>query len=268
MKTSLRGVGIGLAPLLLFAGSARAQETREFCPDRPGLGTPACTIGSGRAAIDFGIFDWTLDRQGADRSDEYSAGDLLLRYGFTDSLEVQVGWTAYAHTRTRAGNIVDEAGGTGDILIALRQNLHHADGARFSIAIMPYATLPAGNDSVSAGDWGVGLVVPLSYELPGGFALGLTASADAAVDGDGEGRHLAFGAILGLDVPVSDTVGATFEFSARRDRDPAGATSELLAGLSAGWSPGDNLQLDIGANLGLNRASADLEFYFGIARRF
>lgn len=263
-----RAVAAGLAPLLLFAGVARAEEPRDFCPDRPGLGTPACTIGSGSAAVELGGLTWTLDRQGADRSDEFSAGDLLVRYGLTDSLEVQIGWTAYAHARSRAGNVVEEAGGTGDILIALRQNLHNPDGSGLSIALMPYATLPAGSDAVGAGDWGAGLIVPVSYELPGGFALGLTASADAAVDEDGEGRHFAFGAVLGLDVPIADSLGATFEFSARRDRDPAGASSELLAGLSAGWSPDGDLQLDIGANFGLNRAAADLELYFGIARRF
>jgi hypothetical protein len=264
----MKRLASALAPLLSLAGAAHAQSLRDFCPDRPGLGTPACTIDRGHFAIELGLLDWTLDRQGGSREDDIAAGDLLVRYGLTDSLEAQIGWTAYGHVRTRDGNAVQQAGGTGDMLVALRQNLHNPDGSGLAVAIMPYATLPTASDGIGAGDWGAGVLVPISYELPHGFALGLTAEADAAVDADGEGRHFAFGAVIGLDVPVSDAIGATFELSARRDRDPAGASTELLAGASAGWTPNGNLQLDIGANAGLNRASPDLELYFGVARRF
>ena len=131
-----------------------------------------------------------------------------------------------------------------------------------------YAILPTASNGVGAGDWGAGVLVPASYELPGRIELELTAEADAAVDEDRHGRHFAYGAIVGVEVPVSDAVEAAVELSAKRDRDPAGATTELLAGLSAGWSPTANLQLDIGANAGLNRESPELELYIGIARRF
>jgi hypothetical protein len=256
------------APLLLAAGAAQAEDLRDFCPDRPGLGTPACTIDKGHAAIELGLGDWTLTRQGGDREDDFATGDLLVRYGLTSSLEMQVGWTAYTHVRARSGKFVAHQGGVGDVFVALRQNLHDPDGSGFSIALMPYATLPTGSDGIGAGDWGAGLLVPMSYELPHGLALDFTAEADAAVDADGNGRHFAYSAIFGLDVPLADKVGATAEFSAGRDEDPSGHSTELLAGLSAGWTPNDNLQLDVGANVGLNRDSPDVELYFGVARRF
>jgi hypothetical protein len=259
---------LAAAPLLLAAGTARAEDLRDFCPDRPGLGTPACTMDKGHVAVELGLGDWTLTRQGGDREDDTATGDLLVRYGFTSSLEMQVGWTAYAHVRTRSGNLIARDGGTGDVFVALRQNLHNPDGSGFSIALMPYATLPTGSDGIGAGDWGAGLLVPMSYELPHGLALGLTAEADAAVDADGNGRHFAYSAILGLDVPLADKLGATAELSAGRDEDPSGHSTQLLAGLSAGWTPNDNLQLDIGVNAGLNRDSPDVELYFGVARRF
>jgi len=247
---------LSLAPLLLFAGGARAETPRDFCPDRPGLGTPPCTIDPGRLAVESGLLDWTRD----EGEDDLAAGDLLVRYGLTDRLEMQLGWTAFVDAGGRSG--------TGDLFVALRRNLHDPDGSGFSVAVMPYATLPTASNGVGAGDWGAGVLVPMSYALPGGIGLELTGEADAAVDEDGDGRHFAYGAILGLDMPVSDAVEATVELSAKRDRDPAGATTELLAGLSADWKPAENLQLDIGANAGLNRASPDLELYVGIARRF
>ena len=256
------------AALLLGAGTARADPLRDLCLDRPGLGTPACTIDPGHAMVELGLGDWTLTRQGGAREDDLATGDLLVRYGLTSSLEVQVGWTAYAHIRTRSGNGVARAGGAGDVTVAVRQNLHHPDGSGFSAAIMPYATLPTGSDGIGAGDWGAGVLVPMSYELPHGFALDLTAEADAAVDADGNGRHFAYSAIFGLDMKLTDKVGATAELEAARDEDPSGHSTQLLAGLSAAWTPSDNLQLDLGTNLGLNRDAPDLEVYFGVARRF
>jgi len=259
---------LAAAPLMLAAGTARAEELRDFCPDRPGLGTPTCTIDQGHVAVELGLGDWTLTRQGGDREDDFATGDLLVRYGLTSSLEMQVGWTAYTHVRVRAGNVVSRDGGTGDVLVALRQNLRNPDGSGFSIALMPYATLPTGSDGIGAGDWGAGLLVPISYELPHGLALGFTAEADAAVDEDGNGRHFAYSGVFGLSADLSDKVGATAELSVGRDEDPAGHSTQALAGLSFGWTPNDHLQLDVGANAGLNRDSPDLELYFGVARRF
>ena len=259
---------LAAAPLLLAAGTARAEGLRDLCPDRPGLGTPACTMDPGHVQVEIGLGDWTLTRQGRDREDDLATGDLLVRYGLNSSLEMQVGWTAYTHIRTRSGNVVAHDGGTGDVTIALRQNLHNPDGSGFSIAIMPYATLPTGSDGIGAGDWAAGVLVPVSYELPHGFALALTAEADAAVDADGNGRHFAYSAVLGLDMKLAEKVGATAELSLARDEDPSGHTTTALAGLSANWTPNDNLQLDVGANAGLNRNAPDVELYFGVARRF
>lgn len=255
-------------PLLLIAEAARADTLRDLCPDRPGLGTPACTMDPGHLQFELGLGDWTLMRQGGDREDDFATGDLLVRYGLTASLEMQVGWTAYTHSRTRTANLVSRGGGVGDVTVALRQNLRNPDGSGFSIAVMPYATLPTGSNGIGAGDWGAGLLIPISYELPHNLALGLTAEADAAVDADGNGRHLAYNAVFGLSAGLSDKVGATAELSIGRDEDPAGHSSQVLAGLSFGWTPSDNLQLDVGTNAGLNRASPDLEVYLGVARRF
>ena len=252
---------VGLSP-------AQAQTLRDFCPDRPGLGTPPCTMDKGHAAIELGLGDWTLTRSPGAREDDIATGQLLVRYGLTDSLEAQVGWTAYTHVRTRNGTAVERHGGTGDVRIALRQNLHNPDGSGFSVAVMPYVDLPVGSGSIGAGDWGAGVLVPMTYPLSPALTFDLTAEADAAVDQDGSGRHLAYSAILGLDAKLSSKIGATAELSLARDEDPSGHATPALAGLSMDWSPNDHVQLDIGANFGLNHDSPDAEVYVGIARRF
>jgi hypothetical protein len=67
---------------------------------------------------------------------------------------------------------------------------------------------------------------------------------------------------------VSDDISMAAEVSLTRDRDPGGHSTEALAGFSAGWQPDDDSQWDVGANVGLNRDSPDVEVYLGFARRF
>jgi outer membrane putative beta-barrel porin/alpha-amylase len=264
----IASAALAAMPLLLGATPARAQTLRDLCPDRPGLGTPPCIVDRGHVMIELGLGDWTLTRQGGDREDDLATGDLLMRYGLTSSLEVQLGWTAYTHVRTRSGNLVTHSGGTGDVTVALLQNLHNPDGTGFSVALMPFATLPTGSNGIGAGDWAGGLRVPMSYQLSHAVTLDLTTEADAAVDADGSGRHFAYSAIFGLDTSVTDKIGATAELEVARDEDPGGHSTQLIAGLSADWTPHDNMQFDVGANIGLNRNAPDVEVYFGVARRF
>jgi hypothetical protein len=223
----------------------------------------------GRFDIELGIADWTLDRTPDARTDTVEAGQLLVRIGLTGSLEAQVGWTAFGHVRTRdrPSGSVDEASGAGDVTVALRRNLRNPDGSGLALALMPFATLPTGGQAIGSGEWSAGLLVPLSYDIGGGAQIGLTGRVEAAADEDRDGRHLAFGGVAGVAVPVSETLEATFEIAANRDEDPSGHSTEWLAGLSAGWMATEDLQLDAGANLGLHGAP-DVQVYLGVSRWF
>ena len=113
--------------LLLVAATAATpafadEDRRELCPDRPGLGTPACTVEPGALMFEIGLADWTLDRTADSRSDSWTFGDALLRAGLTPSLEVQLGWTMLGHARERdrATGEVTRRTRTGDVTIATR----------------------------------------------------------------------------------------------------------------------------------------------------
>lgn len=224
----------------------------------------------GHFDVEMGLADWTLERDAAGRTDTILAGDTLVRIGLTDTLEAQIGWAAYGHVRTRdrASGMIERDSGVGDVTLALRHNLMSPDGSGTSIAVMPYATLPSGGGAIGAGDWGAGVIVPVSFDLGGPLSLSLSPEVDAATDGDRHGRHLAYGSVIGLGLDLSDAVSTTIEFQAMRDDDPAGGTTQALAGLSLGWQPADDIQLDAGAVAGLNRDSPDVELYVGVSRRF
>ena len=258
-----------IALALLSMPAAGLAELRDYCPDRPGIGTPACTIDKGHASFELGLADWTLDRNPAERTDTLILGDMLLRYGLTGDTEVQLGWTSFGRERDhdRVTGIRSSQSRVGDVSVAVRHNLRNPDGSGFSASLMVNATVPVGRQPIGAGDWGGGITAPMSYALDERFSLEFVPEIDAAVDGDGDGRHLAFGSVAGLATKLSEAVTMTAEYQLMRDGDPAGHQTQQLAGLSLGWQPKDDLQLDIGANAGL-RHNPDFEIYFGIARRF
>ena len=261
------GLAIGL--LVVVATPAFAED-RDYCPARPGLGTPACTISPGRVSVEIGLADWTLQQDSSQRTDTVLLGDTLVRIGLTDTIEAQIGWTPYGHVRTRdkGTGTIDSAGAIGDALLGFKINLHHPDGSGLSAAIQPFVTVPIGRSPLGAGDWGGGVVAPVDYALNDTLSLQFTPEVDAAVDQDGNGRHFAASGTVGLGVALSKTVSGTIEIQALRDEDPSGKTNQALASVSLGWMPGKDWQFDVGAVAGLNRAAPDAEVYFGVSRRF
>lgn len=253
--------------LALIAGPAVAQD-RDLCTDRPGLGTPACTVEPGRALVETALADWTMDRGAGTRSDTILFGDTLARIGVSDRIELQLGWTPLGYNRERAGGAVDRATRIGDASLGAKLNLASPDGSGFSAAVQPRVTLPTGRAPIGAGDWGASLIVPLSYDVSDAVQLQASPELDAAVDGDGDGRHVAYGGTIGVGVALSEAISAGLEVQAIRDRDPAGRTTQAYGGLSLAWQTSRDLQLDVGSNLGLNHASSDFELYAGVSKRF
>ena len=255
---------------ILLAVPAAASELRDLCADRPGLDTPACTVDRGHLQLEIGVGDWTLEKNRAEETDQVLVGDAQLRFGVTDAIEARLGWTPYGYVRSRdrmTGEI-DEADGVGDMTFGLKANLIHPDGKDLSIALLPYALAPSGQRPIGAGDWGGGVLVPVTCPLIDRVALALTPEVDAAVDEDGRGRHLAAGGAAGLDLDLSENLSMGAELAAFRDEDPGGHRTHAIAGLSAAWRLRGDWQLDVGSNLGLDHTSPDVEVYAGIVKRF
>lgn len=254
---------------MLAASPAAAQDKqRDFCPDRPGLGTPPCTFDSGHGDVEIGLVDWTLDRQPGSRTDTFVLGDTLIRYGLTSNLEVQLAWTAFGSQRQRDASGVSRASGTGDVRIALRRNLLHPDGDALSIAAMPYVGLPTGGRTIGAGTWRAGMLLPVTYQLPSKVQFDFTGRVEAEPNQSRHGRHLAYGGVFGVDLPVTKTVTGTAELSVQRSLDPAGHATPVIGALSVAWMAKPSLQLDLGANKGVSGGAPDWELYGGVAMRF
>lgn len=257
--------------LAAVAGASPAlADERGYCPARPGLGTTACTIAPGRVSVETGLVDWAGDDTPDSRTDTFTIADTEVRVGITDTVELLADWVPYGRQRVRdkASGTVTRGGAVGDLTLGFKANLKNPDGSGFSIAVQPFVTAPIGRSPTGAGDWGTGVLVPMSWDLGHSLSLQLTPEIDAAVNGSGQGRHLAYSTVVGLGFPVARQLSGTIEYQGLRDDDPGGATTQHYASLSFGWTPTDDWQVDVGAVIGLNRSSNDAELYVGLSRRF
>ena len=261
------------AALLGAALPAAAQDAgeREFCADRPGLGTPSCTLDPGRVALEVGLWSGAIDDADDVEVDAYAVGDLLLRFGLNDTLEAQVGWTPYAEVevRDRASGLRDSVSGSGDLTFVLRQNLANPDGSGLSVAVHAFASAPTGSDGIGADAWSGGVILPVSVDLGGGWALGLAPEVDWVGDADGDGHHAAYAIVAGISRGFGD-FGLGAELFAGVDDDPDGSTDVQALEISGTWAPSalDDVQFDVGVNAGLNDEATDLGLYAGVAKRF
>lgn len=197
-------------------------------------------------------------------------GDTLVRLGLDERTEVQLGFTALGHVRTRnfPTSSVSEDAGIGDLSLALRRNLLSPDGSGTSAAVQAHVSLPTGGSAIGESDWSAALLLPVGFSLGEKLSLSFTPQASLEPDLDRHGHRVAFGGVAGLGFDLSDRFSASAELAAFRDDDPADPAAEVLAGLSVAWQPSRNLQLDAGGNIGLSADAADLEIYFGLVRRF
>ena len=253
----MRAVLTALA--LLVAAPAVAQQAR-FCPNRPDLGSGACTTEPGRVLVELSVLDAERDPSG----DTTLIGDVLVRTGLGNSTELQIGWTALG--LARGGG--DRATGIGDIRLGLRQNLIDPTGEQFAVAVEPFVTLPVGRQPIGRDGASYGVAVPVGIPLNDSWDIGVTGQASAEPDADGRGRHLALLGIAGLGYTVTDQVGVVGELSVERDDDPGDATTELLAAGSIAWRPRDLLQIDLLVAAGLNRVSPNVRVVLGGAILF
>ncbi|WP_235512473.1 transporter [Sphingomonas sp. Leaf17] len=243
-------------------------QDRDYCPERPGLGTPACTIAPGRVSVETGLADWTRDDGDGTRSDTLMFGTTGVRLGLTDRVEAQVTWSPFVRQRDRKAGKVDATAGVGDARLGLKASLRAPDGEGLSIAVLPYVGLPIGRRPPGNGTWSTGVLVPVTYDLSEAVNLQFTSEVDAAANSGGRGRHLAYGGVAGIDIDLTRSVDVELELAVARDDDPVEPATMTQAALSFGWKAGPDLQFDIGGATGLNDDTPDARIYAGIARRF
>jgi hypothetical protein len=263
----MRWGAVVLAGGLLIAASAAAAD-QPICPDRPSKGTGTCTVPAGDWQIESGLVDWSRDTSGGARSDFTAFGSSLLKLGIGDDADVELGFTPYEVSRLHGPSGGERRAGFGDMLVRTKVRLTR-DGASVEVAIDPFVKLPTAGHALGNGKVEGGLTVPVGVALGDGpLSLGFAPEVDWLSDGDGHGRHLGMIQVAGLGIAASPRLSLTAELWGQWDWDPGGTSRQYSADGAVAYLWRSDVQVDVGANLGLNRATPDLELYAGVSKRF
>lgn len=257
-----------LGGLLLCAASAAAAEEQPICADRPGKATGTCTVPAGHWQVEAGLGDWTLDRNAGERDTLVVVGETTVKYGLTGASTVEVDVTPWQRATSRAAGARDASSGFGDVSVLFKQRLTASDAA-VQVAAMPFVKAPTAKHSLGNGKWEGGLLIPVGYAIPKSpLAIGLTPELDWAADADGRGHHAAMAQVASLGWQASERLNLSAELWGQWDWDPSGTIRQASADGAVAYLVGKDVQLDAGANFGLNRVTPDVEVYGGVSKRF
>lgn len=283
----IRLTALAILTALLSAGWIRAGETpidkgqfnlfnptpgdqmRPLSADRPDITESPYTVDAGHVQLEMSIADYTRDAWNEDRSktDTWTFGATTLKLGLTNSMDLQLVFDAYTHEKVRPNpGPSQSAYGFGDTMIRLKTNLWGNDEGDAALALMPYVKIPTARDGLGNVHVEGGLIVPVGYDLGRGWGMGAMLEF-AAVHDDIDRDHnfeLVHSAVLGRD--LFGPVGMYGEYVgiASSDKDyhyRAYAGTGITLGLT------DSIQFDVGTNIGLTRASDDINVFVGVTAR-
>lgn len=257
-----------LSGLALIAGRAAAADAPPICADRPGKSTATCTVPAGHWQVETGLADWSLDRHSGERDTALVVGETTVKYGLTNLSDIEVDFTPWQRASSRAGGVHDSASGFGDLTLIYKRQLTAAD-APIQVALYPYVKAPTARRPLGNRKWEGGLLVPIGIAIgKSPLSIGLTPELDWVADADGHGHHAAIAQVASLGWQANDRLNLSADLWGQWDWDPAGTGKQVSADGSAAYLVSDRVQLDGGANFGLNRQTPDVELYAGVSVRF
>jgi hypothetical protein len=260
-----------IALLTVLTAPSTWAEDKPICPDRPGRGTSACTLDPGRAQLELGLFDDSFQHRSGVTTDTGNIGSVLAKWGVSERVDVEAGMALYQEQKVHDTSGTTTLGGIGDLFLHAKFNpLSSApenESSPFALVLAPFLKLHTATGGLGNGAVEGGLVLPMGYDLGHNWSLAMTPEADVQRNASSGGYHANLVDVVGLGKSFGPfTLGA--EVWSSQNLEPAGAVSQYSFDLDAAWLADNDTQLDTGINLGLNRATPDLEIYLGISRRF
>lgn len=236
----------------LLAASAAPALT--ICADRPSKANAACTVPAGHWQLEVSAVDW-MHVSGANMT---SIGQTFVKYGLSDSSDVELGVTPYQR--------VDGHSGLGDTLMRYKQRLT-GDGAPVQAGLIPFVKLPTAKHDLGNGKIEGGVIVPVSVSTKG-VTVTLGPELDVDADADRHGYHPGVTNLVNFGVNATPKLMLSAELWNNVNFDPARTVRQWSLDGCAAFLAGNRVQLDAGGNFGLNSSTADVELYAGVSVLF
>jgi Putative MetA-pathway of phenol degradation len=247
-----------------------AAEMRDFMPDRPNVTDSPYTVDPGHWLFEIGLFEYTYDRCNNEgmQLTSFAFDDTNIRLGLTSNVEVDCLFTAYSYivTTDKSTGVQSKQSGFSDLTLRSKINFYGDDGGPLAFGLIPFVTFPSGADGVGNGGFEGGVGIPVQFNLPADFTLGVESSVESVHEmGDGS-RFDSLNSIF-IGHPITKQLSTYIEFAT--DISPEAHSSWVgTVDTALVYQPVNNWQLDAGVNIGVTRAANGLFAFVGAAWRY
>ena len=244
---------------------------RKFTPDRPAKGYSVRTVDAGHVEIETDFVNYTYSNYQGTITRGIQALDPNFKLGLTDWMDVEVQFNGLQYARLfdiASGRNAFDGAGFGDVFLRTKMNLFGNDSGPAGFALIPYVKLPSSAPFISNGAVEGGLIAPLALR-PEDFIITLMTEIDVLKTATGNGRYTNFVNLISVSHPVPglDGVNAMLELYSSAGTDPA-TPPVYTFDLGANFKLDNHTIVDVGLNLGLNKAAPRAQIYSGISFRF
>jgi len=246
------------------------SQMRDFNTDRPPKANVPYTVDAGHFQYETDLVNLADQWSGAMTGYTLLAPNPTLKAGLTNNVDLEVNIAPIVGVRAfdPAAGRSRTTWGIGDLFVRTKINLWGDDGGATALALIPYVKAPTAPPGIGNGAVEGGVIAPLSISLPNDFTLLFNTEIDALKDSVGDGRHANYVNLVTLGHPLVKDVTLYLEFWSDYDNDPAQRVTQYSFDTAIAWLVRPNLQLDFGADIGLNSATPAVQVFVGLSQRF
>lgn len=233
----------------------------DFSFDRPGAGMGTGITPVGRLVWEQSLPSVSYQEGKVDGVKDKTLtlnGDMLLRTGLADGLELQLGWQGPVWQQYKRAGSKKETNGLGDVSIGLKKAIDLKDD-RLSMALLAEAIIATGNDEFTNHDDIYSLTSAVAYEFSDLIGTSITMRYEA------QNSDWAVTAIPTIDYKIAGKLSGYSEFVYRKAE-----SQDYEYGLGTGliYALNNRTQLDASIGVDLNGDQKSYNGGFGVSVLF
>lgn len=251
---------------------------REFLTDRPDKTLTPVTVDAGHVQFETDFVSYKFNRE--QQPQENNAKDrnfyafmlTNVRVGLLNNLDLHVVVQPFDFIGATAPRLPQYSGtaaafGFGDMSVLFKHNLWGNDGGPTALGWAGRIDIPTGSPRVTSGFVEGGTSVFWLRRWPNKLYLGIEAGIDIRENIRQFGYHTEFLNSISLAYSLTKKLGSKVELASIASTEVAQPWEGVFA-TALLYQPLDDMQLDIGLNIGLSEPALDLNPYTGVSVRW
>jgi hypothetical protein len=254
-----------------------ADALRGMDTDRPNITNTPHTIDAGHVQVETGFYDDThfhnRTQGGNSVADTLTFGAINTRLGLTNNFEINAAISSYTRAKNTdyVASQTTRADGFGDTVIGGKLNLWGNEGSddawASGFALQPQIKLPTAQSGLGNNHVEWSLDAPLLVNLVGGFHLGIETSASQERNSANTGYVAGWQNSVSVDRVILGAVDVYLEYAMHATTESHVQPQQSID-VGFTYPVTDNIEIDTGVFIGVNRATPAIEWTSGASFRF